>query len=196
MTELFIKEHWVALISLLIALFGGASGIIAIINYFRQKSNFKYTLAGIVLGESADNHSCMLLLSGTISNSGDKPLVPTTFDLEVKIGKNWNKMSRRVIPNNLKLGSDEINITVDKPWEKDLLKLKISVTQPAPAYGFLMFTNKTLKKEAFMNTKVIYKLICIDTFGKKYSTKFSKIDKNIGEGLTFPKNDMTVQPKK
>jgi hypothetical protein len=59
----FIQQNWVALSSLLVALVGGAPGIIAIINHFRQKSTFQYSLAGIIFGEFSTNKSCMLLFS-------------------------------------------------------------------------------------------------------------------------------------
>ncbi len=192
----FIKQNGVALSSLIIAIFGGAPGVIAIINHFRQKSTFEYSLAGIVFGEFSTNRSCMLLFSGTVSNAGDKPLVPATFDLEVKIGKTWHKMNKVLIPENSKFESSQQEITIDKPWENDLLKTKVAITQSTPAYGYLMFTNNNLKKEAITTSDTTYKLICTDVFGKKYSRKFSKIDNNIQDGLAFPKLGLTVQPKK
>jgi hypothetical protein len=194
MTE-FIKQNWIALSSLLIALFGGAPGIIVIIKYFRQKSAFKFSLAGIIFGDFSPNKSCMLLFSGVISNAGDKTLVPATFDLEVKIGKTWHKMQKMLIPQDSKFISNEQRIMIDKPWENDLQKIKVAITQSTPAYGFLMFTNNALKKEAFKDTKIVYKLTCTDIFEKKYTAKFSKIEINIRKGLAFPKLGMTVQPK-
>lgn len=191
----FIKQNWIALLSLLIAFIGGAPGVISIINHFRQKSTFQYSLAGIIFGEFSINKSCMLLFSGIISNVGDKPLVPATFDLEVKIGKTWHKMSKILIPENSKFESNQQEITIDKPWESDLQKIKVSITQSMPAYGYLMFTNNALKKEAFEVLDITYKLICTDIFGKKYSRKFSQIDNNIQDGLVFPKLGLTVQPK-
>jgi hypothetical protein len=113
----------------------------------------------------------------------------------VKIGKTWHKMSKMLIPENSKFESSEQEITIDKPWESDLQKIKVSITQSMPAYGYLMFTNNALKKEAFQGTDTIYKLICTDILGKKYSRKFSKIDNNIQSGLAFPKLGLTVQPK-
>jgi len=192
----FIKQNWVALLSLIIALIGGAPGIIAILNYFRQKSIFDYTLAGMIFGESPNNKGCILILSGTILNAGDKPLVPASFDLEVKIGKNWNKMTRMLIPNNSKFGSKEYVIQIKEPWKNDLQKNNMTITQITPSYGHLMFTNKTLKKKVFKNNQIIYKIICTDIFGKKYTLKLPKINNNIGNGLIFPKHGLSCKPIK
>ena len=163
----FIKQNWVALSSLLVAFLGGVPGIVAIVNNYRQKPIFRYLLAGITLGEFSTNKSCMLLFSGTISNAGGKPLVLATFDLEVKIGKTWHKMTKILIPENSRFESSQQEITIDKPWENDLQRTMTPITQSTPVYGHLMFTNHTLKKEAFGTISIMYKLICTDIFGKK-----------------------------
>lgn len=192
--ETFIKQNWVAIFSLMFALVGGIPGIIEVIKFFRQKSIFNYSLSGIIIGNFIDS-SLMFFLYGTILNAGDKPLVPNYFDLEAKINNKWHKLDRQLIPKNVRFGSDVQEIQLDKPWEHDLQKLKTPVTYRDPAYGHLMFISKTLRKETLMNNQTKLKLICVDTFGKKYYYEFPMISSSTKNGVSYPKHGVTIQPK-
>lgn len=194
----FIKQNWVALLSLSVALVGGIPEIIEVVKFFRQKLIFKYSLVGIINGNFLDqsNKQClMVLLSGTVLNAGDKPLVPNYYDLEAKINNKWIRFDHRLIPTNAIFKSDVQDIQLDKPWEHDLQKLKKPIIERDPAYGHLMFISKTLKKEDVINNKTKLKLICTDIFYKKYHCEFSIIDNLTKNGISYPKHGLTIQPK-
>lgn len=195
MTE-FIEQNLIALISLLIALFGGAPGTIAIVKYFREKSFFKFSLTSTVIGNLPNGKNLMLLLSGTISNSGGRALVPSYFNLEIKINDVWKKMTKTVIPKNAKFESDTQDINIKEPWEADLQKKQVVVTRDNAVYGHLMFFSNDLKKEDILKNNLEFKLICTDIHGKNYvSYFFSKLDFNAEGGVAYPKHGIEVQPK-
>ncbi len=95
-----IREHWLALISLVIALIGGVPGIVAVLNEWKARPKIAAYLhhlipirANDVWGESLAG----LILHVAIGNKGKEPLVPLAFQLECKIDGRWE------------IGFDELN---------------------------------------------------------------------------------------
>lgn len=187
----FIAENLLALFSLFIAILGGFPGFITVINYFKGKASFSYLLQGVLTGKSLDENTSMIMLSGIVSNHGKEPLIPNSFDLEIKIESKWKKMNKTLIPINTRFDSTIQNIQYDDPWEHDLQKIKAVITQSNPMYGHLMFiTNEQIP----INLNTEFKLICLDNFGRRYKYKF-KNDRNNELSVVIPKFGITVKSK-
>ena len=191
--EEFIEKNWVALISLLVALIGGAPGIIAIINHFRNRIVFDFKIEGITIG--GINNKAVILLTGTITNAGNKPLRPDTYNLEVKIDKKWFKLDKTVIPKKSILNSDSQKISIENLYENDLLKIDQSIISSSPVRGHLMFTTNKISLAKLRDEEYTLKLICFDIFNKKFQTKFPRPQYNPNQPIKFPRHGMSVQPK-
>ena len=188
-------QNWSGFITLLIAVFGGIPGIISLIIFLRKRIIFGFKLEGLMTGQFKSKN--MILITGIVTNKSEKPLTPATYDLNVKIDKKWVRLERTVIPENSVFESKTQNIKFDKPEDKDLLKIKQSVTSSFPVYGHLLFLTDKISIEVLQNEKYNLKLVCIDIFGKKYTVKFSNdnISTKINEPTSFPKHGVLVSPK-
>ena len=69
------------ILTLIIALFGGLPGIIQLINFIFNKINFKFILEGINTGTRKPDNQTMVLITGTVINNSETPLIPNSFDL-------------------------------------------------------------------------------------------------------------------
>ena len=137
----------------------------------------------------------LVFLAGTVTNAGNKPLVPNTYDLEIKINKKWIKLKKAIIPVGSTFSSDVQTINIPDVDKKDLLKIKQSVTSSSPLYGCLMFITNEISLEELKNSEYVLRLTCFDIFNKKHETEFPKPKGELAQPTVFPKHDISVLTK-
>src|SRR6267142_5359170 len=103
----FLKKHWIAIITLSVALSGGVPGILSLVDHIDQKrvvsfDFFKVQPGTIDLSEEdiGETKGCFLI-SGVIINAGERPLYPKAYRLQIKSNNvlNWPVASQ--IPDTL-----------------------------------------------------------------------------------------------
>lgn len=192
----FLKTHWVAflsIVSLAVAAVGGIPGIISYLEYRRKKISFGYRFLGVTVGTFGTK--TMVLLTGTVTNRGNKPLVPSHYDLKVKIGRRWVGLDRAVIPENAVFSSSEQIIDYTEPSKQDLLVSRSPVTPSTPLRGHLMFIDDTVSPKQMRGKKLNYRLICTDIFGDKYKKDFKGSLHMSDKPVILPKHGVKTQPK-
>jgi len=139
----FISEHWVAIISLIVAVFGGAPGIISIVNYFRDKSQLhfyiQHTVTGLIRDSATNTERVFILFSGILSNKGSNPVLPAHFHLHLKCSK-LVEFSRTPITESEYPGPIHL-INIQNPQQRDFNMLPISVDRNNPLHGHFMFAS-------------------------------------------------------
>lgn len=94
-------EKILPIIALLVAIFGGVPGIFVITNYFyTNRVVFGFNPEGIVGGSFQQKKMQYIMLLGTVTNEGNKPLHPAYFDLKVKIKDKWISLQKWTIPED------------------------------------------------------------------------------------------------
>lgn len=191
---------WVAVVALIIALVGGVPGVISIINHYRNRPIFYFslvnTIGGDLIQEATGKKYSMIMLNGTVSNKGDKPLSPAYFNLEAKVEGKDIRFTRILIPENVTFPSDIEQIDVREPWKRDLQRFTGSVSTDTPVEGHLMFICDSVYGESLRTSRdITWKLTCIDVSGKSHR---ATVKPNIAryESVTvYPKHGITIQPK-
>lgn len=132
----FFEQHWLSILSLLIAAIGGIPGIIAVTSHFKSSSKFAARPANFILGSIQFNPDpteyTLVFFSLTVTNEGEKILSPAVFDLAIKIDRRWVKLERRLIPENIHFPSQEQTIEVQAPWKKDLQRFPGTIAHGIP----------------------------------------------------------------
>ena len=191
----FIENNSIALISLLVALIGGVPGVIAAINHFKNKIIFDFKVEGFIVGNSNRGKFPFVFLVGTVTNAGNKPLVPNTYDLEIKMSKKWIKLKKMAIPANSTFGNDVQVMNIPDAHEKDLLRIKQNVTTSSPAYGCLMFTTDEISLGELKDNEYTLRLTCFDVFSKKHEMELPKPKGKFDQSVVLPKHDISILPK-
>jgi hypothetical protein len=86
----FLVDNWLAILSMIVAIAGGVPGILAFIEYFKDKPGFAFIVANWITGEidGADHtRQPFIFLACTIANPGKQPLSPSHFELVLKVGR-------------------------------------------------------------------------------------------------------------
>jgi len=196
----FLKENWIAILSVVIALTGGVPGIISILDYFKNKPILSYRLVNIITGafrdETSGREKTMLFLTGTISNEGSNVLTPSYFELKGSLDSQTLNFEKQLIPETLNFGSEKQSILLTDPSKNDLQKFNSTVNTGMPLYGHLMFyTSDIGLNELQANLKQLKLiLICIDVFGKKHKVPIH-LQLNSSGNIEYPKHGVKITTK-
>ena len=196
----FLRNNWLAIISLLVALIGGVPGVIAVINQRKNRPIFRFDLVNVITGEmpkkpSGDVHT-MILLTGTASNEGNSVLSPAYFELECKVDGTWIKFEKTLIPEDAQFQSDVQDIQLASAWRRDLQRFSSTVTRGMPLNGHLMFISPNVPLVKVRNKPDLQlKLTCWDIFGKEHVTPIVLSSNAIGAGAMYPKHGLKITPR-
>lgn len=192
----FLRENWLALASLAVALIGGVPGITAILEYVRRRARFGAEIAGYVSGNVRRDDGVeltMLLLTMTVWNKGDRPLTPASFQLSLRMGKKWIAMEPWLMSRNAVYESDVQEIRVA---ERDLQRFTGSVTPATPVHGHAMFvTDKVTLAQVREAHQLDVRLVCRDVFGRDHRLFLPLPRDPIKGPLEYPKHGLAVRPK-
>jgi len=170
----FLSKYWFQIITIIIAICGGFPGIINIVKYFHNKPIFGFEPNGLIWGElpQEDVNIPFLVLFGTVTNQGDKPLNPRFFDMKIRDKGKWFALERYSLPvdANCEFHS-ETQLIIAKDLAKiDLQEWKEPILIGQPARGCLMFFSKDIDiQELKDSNSLTYQLKCMDIFNKTYT---------------------------
>ena len=196
----FLKDNWIATLSLVIALIGGVPGIISVADYLKNRPILSYRLVNIITGalldEASGKEKTMLFLTGTISNEGSNILTPAYFELKGTLDNQILNFEKKLIPETVNFGSEEQNILVTDPSKNDLQKFNSTVSTGMPLYGHLLFyTSDIILNKLRSNLKNLkLTLICVDVFGKKHKVQIH-LQLNSSGDIEYPKHGLKVTSK-
>ena len=196
----FLKENWIVIVSVVIALIGGVPGVISIVDYFKNKPILSYRLVNIITGaffdEASGKEKTMLFLTGTISNQGSSVLTPAYFELKGSLDYQTLNFEKQLIPETIDFGSEKQSILVTDPSKNDLQKFNSTVSTGMPLYGHLLFYTYDIGlarlQDDIKNLKLT--LICIDVFGKKHKVPIH-LQLKIGDDKVYPKHGVEITTK-
>lgn len=153
------QQWWFSIITVLIALGGGLPGLYTLLND-KPKPNFKmlslmttnYSHPSDSTGSAWSKPAVMLF--GYLSNSGKKPFFFTGVKatcVNKKTGNTYDLAGWTLPEESIESGAnEEINITIDKPAEKDLFQ--IHDVKPLDAIpGIMLFTFPCTREELETN---------------------------------------------
>jgi hypothetical protein len=141
MTDL-ASNPWVIVIGLTAAVVAAATPLIQAV---RARKRFRFHVAGLFDGASANSGALMVILSGTVINPGRSPLVPGTFDLEAVIRGDSYRFDRLLIPPDLTFAEGH---WLEGPLaQHDLARYASSFRDGEPVRGHLMFGSTELSVE-------------------------------------------------
>jgi|GEM_PF-2486201 len=198
------NNNTLAIIALIVAVLGGLPGIVSTISYFQERAKSHPKLSASIPSfmtgsffkdkdaRSPDAPGCHILLTLTITNSGDTPIIPEIFDLKCKVGNRWYKFERFLIKDDIEWHSEMQKISLEKPSQKDLQRYKKPITNIEPAYGFLMFINEELSVSELRKIESIpIQLTCEDIFKKKHEIKLELPLNQDQQPTIYPKHGVS-----
>ena len=97
----FVREHWLSLISLAVALLGGVPGVITVLNDRKARPKLAAYIHHLMPISSKDawGESLVgLILHISVGNKGKEALVPLVFQLDCKINGKWIAFESSSIP--------------------------------------------------------------------------------------------------
>ncbi|MBM3246611.1 MAG: hypothetical protein FJZ13_04715 [Candidatus Omnitrophica bacterium] len=193
------KPIWLTIVTIVIALTGGVSGVINIVKFYREKAHFIANIQGMVTGNIIQNNkeSTFIFLALIITNHGEKALTPSTFECYIRDKRKWTQLKKLLIPEQMKFGSNESSINIEEPHKNDLQRLKKSISYGEPVNGFLLFEVPHYNLEnllLLLQKKRSIKLVCIDEFENRYSKIFNRIAVEVKELSVYPKLGIKVEP--
>lgn len=197
----FFDENWLVLISLGIALIGGAPGVISVINHFQQDERLSFKITSFIIGEYTLNNPPervrMFLLSGSLSNKGLKPVSPDFFHLRIKIKNKWIEMQRMLLSENNVFQGDNVDYKFENLTKRDLHLFNQKIEYMEPIYGHFMFLTGDVPRDVLKNEKNIkMKLTCNDVLGTVHKVDIIKANFIVEQETYFPKLEMMIIPKK
>jgi hypothetical protein len=194
----FFTSNWVALLSLIIALLGGVPGIIKVIELSRRAPSFGATVVNYIIGEAVtgEKSKVMLFLTLSVWNRGERPLIPVSFDLDVRKGSPWIRLDRTLIQSGVKFYSDKQDIQTEAGPQSDLQRTTSRISLDEPAYGHLMFlTDQLIKKELAESVRRQVRLSCTDVFDRVHKFKFSLEGSRPETALEYPRYKVIIKNK-
>ena len=100
----WLSSNWLAVVALLVAIFGGVPGIIAVYEHYTDRPKVVMTLLRIDSGslnwpENSEQNTYVLLEFEVINEEKSSiPLPPAPFDLSVKVDGEWIEFDKIAIP--------------------------------------------------------------------------------------------------
>jgi hypothetical protein len=168
----YLRKYRIEIITIIIAVCGGIPGIISIVNYFRDRPILGFLPLGRLTGISSQDNQPFLLVFGSVTNKGTKPLNPIRFYLKIKVNGEWKFLHPDYIPDvNYVFDSDKEIIEVrENLSEINLEEWKDPILVGQPANGCLMFR---IDKDTYNYLKdkrsLEYRLICQDIYNNEYT---------------------------
>lgn len=189
----FIEKNLIAIISLIIALFGGVPGFLHFLDFLKKRPKLDGELISVISG-LYDGVPCVFMAL-TLVNKGKTPIFPAWFDLEAKSKSSWIKFERVSIPAGLQFQSENQVILVEPEKILDLQKYEGSISIDNPLRGHLMFVSKDLILEELKSTKkFLFKLICVDNLKRRFVVKLILAPKG-GQDIYHPKHGIMFKKK-
>lgn len=173
----FIQGNWLALVSLVVALIGGAPGVVTVWREWKARpklSAYLHHLMPIKANDVCGGSLVGLMLHVAIGNKGKEPLVPLAFQLECKIDGQWIPFEASTIPEGYTITGPEWQYTYTDVAKNDIQKRQTSITKEVPVYGFFSFVSRQVDFDKLNDAfrKMPIKLKCIDLFGHKHELVF------------------------
>lgn len=167
------KFSWLDFITLLLALIGGITGAITILNHYSNRAKFFANVQSTVFGggdDGAGNEYQSILYFLFITNKGEEPIVPVFYQLRIKTKTNskWLNFEPMIIPENFD------TFTINGTTYSDVLKQDLSfhlgaIKKGDVLNGALMFASFDATKDDIAEGNILeYELICTDVTKKKY----------------------------
>lgn len=100
----WLSSNWLAVVALLVAIFGGVPGIIAVYEHYTDQPKVIMTLLRIDSGSlkwpenSKENTYVLLEFEVVNEEKSPIPLPPAPFDLSIKVDGEWIKFDKTAIP--------------------------------------------------------------------------------------------------
>lgn len=169
----FVKRHWFAAFSFLLAAIGGVPGFLGILDRRKNKALFHFALAAMFSGTRSGDGRTVVILTGTVSNDGKSPLAPAFFGLECKIGRGgWVTFDKELIPTNLRL-EPGFEITSTRPLpETDIGRFSGSIAEGQPIHGQIAFSSNVMSANEFQaasrERKLKMRMTCTDVFNRRH----------------------------
>jgi hypothetical protein len=193
----YFQDNWLAIVSLIVGAAGGIPGILSVLQHFRDKPGFAFTLSNWITGEISDFNGVrepFILLSGTVANSGKQALSPSHFELVLEVGAKRYQAEKMLIPESVQFQSEHQDIDIESPWRKDLQRFASVVPPGLPVEGFLMYRLPNVPLVDLRRpTETRFALICVDVFGRRHSFKVLPDPKPMGVATVYPKHGITVR---
>ncbi len=198
---IFADKPAIIVLTVLIAFLGGIPGIIAIIDYLKEKPDTKFQIGVVQLADFRDNvvrqNNSSFFLTCAIVNQGKKPLFPSDFKVVVRRDGQDIVLSSSTMPENLKTLTSDYKMVVKyhNTKENELVSLK-KLSPDETFYGNFYSEISTPLRKSFTNSKeCLVKVICIDIYGKKYESDFVVPPRRLVAGnYDIPKTGIEVRP--
>lgn len=194
----FVRDNWVALLSLAVATVGGVPGIISALEHRKKRAMLRISIGGLIVGDAVGSNGyerTMLLLAATIGNDGDTPITPGTMEAKLRMNDKWYALRPDLIPADLKFEGAQALFEGDL-ISRDLQQQRFTITPANPVTGMLMYSTAEFTSVEWRKgkrTKIRFKTI--DLLGRVHETDAPLTLSDMKEGTAFPKHGMTFLPK-
>jgi hypothetical protein len=194
----------IAVIALVVALFGGVPGLLSIWSYYLESPKFVANLSSIVVGVpddqsgNPDSSSSGLFMLVTVSNDGKKPLSPMTFDCFVRHDRQWLQLERILVPKDFRVQGENRDFRGEDLAAKDLQRYTGSIAYGEAVDGCLCFIARRLDRDALdriVHTPNSLKLVCEDVSRRKYERILTLDLTETKTGTAFPRHGVFLEPK-
>lgn len=174
-----LRDNWIALVSLSVALVGGVPGIIAVINEWRARPNLAAYLSNIVVIKADDvwgETRAGFILFLAIGNKGKEPLVPLSYKMECQIGGKWLLFEYLSLPEGYEVNGPDWKYKFVNVAENDIRIQRRTISRELPVHGFLAFASKetTIEELVSVYLRMPIKLKCVDIFGQTHEFILNK----------------------
>ncbi|MHB1188323.1 hypothetical protein [Thiobacillus sp.] len=165
-----LRDNWIALVSLSVALVGGVPGVIAVVNEWRARPNLAAYLRNIVVINANDvwgETRAGLILFIAIGNKGKDSLVPLAYQLECQIGGKWMLFESLSVPEGYVVNGPDWQYKFVDVAENDIQIQRKTISRESPVQGFLTFGSRdtTVEELTSVYLRMPIKLKCVDLFG-------------------------------
>jgi hypothetical protein len=198
----FVDHPVIGIITIVFAIFGACGGLPAIIQlleYQSKKPKFNYVPAGFLDGTMQDTmrktESNFIMLTGTLTNEGEKPLLPHIFNAAIEYKGEKMELRRSEIPFKSLAGNLDPSTSIQYTDVVDLQKTK-QITDQEPVNGSLLFKTTlsiTDLDNLIKQDKMIIYLTCLDFYGKSSTIKFKVPNRLNPKNAVYPKHGIRLQ---
>jgi hypothetical protein len=178
--------------SLIISLLAAIGSVPTWLNYFSKKPNFDFRMAASTIGDNVTNGNTLIIIAGSVTNSGEKPLFVVGFSLKVII----DNQEYTAIPEyvrDLDWKDSTYNVQWDLRHQQDLQLLK-EIPADSVITGNLWFEINHKFTDAQKQSTATFIIACHDFKGKSYEKKMvTGVVKRRGD-IVYPKNGIKLTP--
>jgi hypothetical protein len=194
--EWFKDNPFITIVGVVVLSIGS---FISISNYINSFPKFNFHLTNFIMGiDEDDSTKSLILISGILYDSGDKPFAPSYFSAKLKYDDIEIPFTVKRLNNNDFFFNALTNSFThyDSLDKKDLQNIKI-VHPSEPIYGNLSFvipiTFPSLTGIA-QNKNATIEICCTDAKGKKHYDEFKFHPHLTTQALEYPKNGIKTIP--